>query len=266
MGNLLRDATNWAIRPLNWSLIKQSTPAKIGRVVSMLRPVDGGHSLIRIGGGADGGYLLPDDLAGITACFSPGVGDSSRFELDLERRGIKSFLADASVKGPAPEAAHMDFDAKFLGAWTGGDKITLDDWVASKRSPVTEGDLMLQMDIEGAEYEVLLAASQATLRRFRIITLELHWFERLGQPAACHLISSVLEKLAQEFVPVHLHPNNHARAVLIAGYTLPPLLEVTYLRRDRCLSMEPRREFPHAADRDNVVGKPPLALPRCFYA
>ena len=29
--------------------------------------------LVRLGGNNDGGYLLPNDLEGITACFSPGV-------------------------------------------------------------------------------------------------------------------------------------------------------------------------------------------------
>jgi hypothetical protein len=40
-------------------------------------------------------------------------------------------------------------------------------------------DLILQMDIEGAEWHVLLNVSRDTLRRFRIIVIELHDLERL---------------------------------------------------------------------------------------
>lgn len=45
----------------------------------------------------DGGYLIPDDLEGISACFSPGVDDRATFETSLIARGIPCFLADASV-------------------------------------------------------------------------------------------------------------------------------------------------------------------------
>lgn len=36
--------------------------------------------LIRLGPNGDGGYLVPDDLTGIEACFSPGVCATSEFE------------------------------------------------------------------------------------------------------------------------------------------------------------------------------------------
>lgn len=40
-------------------------------------------AMIRIGEVHDSSYIIPDDLEGITACFSPGVGPSSSFELDV---------------------------------------------------------------------------------------------------------------------------------------------------------------------------------------
>lgn len=33
--------------------------------------------LIRLGGNSGGGYIIPDDLENISACFSPGVSDIS---------------------------------------------------------------------------------------------------------------------------------------------------------------------------------------------
>ena len=53
---------------------------RIGDLVKRLRPVTTEHELIRIGADADGGYLVPNDLSGLTACFSPGVDDIASFE------------------------------------------------------------------------------------------------------------------------------------------------------------------------------------------
>lgn len=252
---------NHLVAPIRWTIVKQSSRNQVERVLSRLHAVDGGHELVRIGGGKDGGYLLPDDLEGVRACFSPGVGGSSDFELDLEHRGIPSFLADASVAGPGPGAAHMDFERKFVGACSIGDTISLDDWVATKSLALPAGDLLMQMDIEGAEYECLLAASRSTLRRFRIIALELHGLDLLEQPFANRMIGATLEKLAVDFLPVHLHPNNIDPIASVSRIKVPPTLEVTYLRRDRVRSMAPRRVYPHPADRDCVLGRPTVALP-----
>lgn len=54
--------------------------------------------------------------------------------------------------------------------------MTLEDWVRTAE-PAREGDgdLMLQMDIEGAEYRNLMATSSSCLKRFRIIILEIHF-------------------------------------------------------------------------------------------
>ena len=80
---------------------RQIDDQKINDIISLLKPYDAGIPLIRVGEDTDGGYLLPDILNDIDYCFSPGVGNSSSFEKSLESYGIKSFLADKSVDGPA---------------------------------------------------------------------------------------------------------------------------------------------------------------------
>lgn len=51
----------------------------------LLSPWHAGHEMIRLGEDRDGGYLVPDDLDGIRACFSPGVDLASHFERDCIR-------------------------------------------------------------------------------------------------------------------------------------------------------------------------------------
>ena len=49
--------------------------------LQLLKPVRSSYPLVRIGGDQDGAYLLPNDLKGIEACFSPGVSYKKSFEL-----------------------------------------------------------------------------------------------------------------------------------------------------------------------------------------
>jgi hypothetical protein len=249
---------------LGWFASKRTPFVDMRRLVDLLRPVDAGWALVRIGANGDGGYLVPDDLDGIAACFSPGVDRQASFENGLAARGILSHLADRSVTAPPPTCVPASFEPVFLGTFDGEGTTTLDSWV-SRHAPADSGDLLLQMDIEGAEYGVIDNAPCALLRRFRIIVVEFHHLDGIGQPFVCRRIGEAIEKLRLDFVPVHLHPNNYAGIVDVGGLPVPPLLEVTFLRKDRCVVTRPRNDFPHPLDCDNVPRKRPAPLPRAWF-
>jgi hypothetical protein len=219
--------------------------------------------LIRIGAPGDGGYLVPNDLLGISACFSPGVSNVATFESDLlDRFGIQSHLADYSVDVPPQNARQKSFEKKFLGAYTSGPYISLDDWVSRHEDGGGSFDLLLQMDIEGAEYESILGASLNVLRRFRIIVCEFHDFHQLGHPSFFKLVRSTLEKIFQSFIPVHIHPNNCGTPRNINGILVPPVFEMTLLRKDRAASRGYAELFPHPLDSKNIPFRPDVPLPR----
>lgn len=152
--------------------------------IRLLQPKPCPQRLIRIGGDGDGAYLIPDDLAGIEACFSPGVYDSKAFEDELASRyGIRSHLCDFSsspeqLKTPLIERLQT-FEPLWLDTRGTPDSVCLDDWVQQHEPAPQHGDLMLQIDIEGSEVRTLLAASEDCLQRFRIIAIELHNLDAL---------------------------------------------------------------------------------------
>ena len=230
----------------------------------MVRPVSSDCDLIRVGGQGDGGYLLPDDLDGIDACFSPGVAATSTFELELARRGIKSFMADASVERPPVSNDMFDFEKKFLGSADADPFMTLGSWV-SRKAPVG-GDLLLQIDIEGSEYDVFLSAERELLKRFRIIVVEFHKLDGLLHEVGYKLIKLTFEKLLQDFAIVHVHPNNARSLVSYKSFQIPPLMEVTFHRRDRLRNIRPTETFPHRLDQKNVQNLADITLPQCWYA
>ena len=237
---------------------------QIRSTISLLRPMDVGLPLIRIGRDFDGGYLVPDDLGGISACFSPGVDTHASFEQDLARRGIACHLADHSVDGPPAGCEDMSFEKRFLGSYESDTHTTLGSWV-DRHTATETGDLLLQMDIEGAEYDVLPGIDPALLKRFRILVVEFHKFDWLAQPFVHRRIRACLEKLARDFVPVHVHPNNNTFLRRIGPLRVPRIIEVTYLRKDRCRALVPQTMIPHPLDRKNVPTNPTVDLPEEWY-
>ncbi len=232
-------------------------------LIGALKPVTTEHPLIRLGPADDGGYLVPDDLQGINACFSPGVSTSSDFELACAKRGMQIYLADYSVDGPATEHEHFHFIKKFVGSTTSQAVMTMDDWARSSQ-PNDTSDLLLQMDIEGCEYETLLSTSDDFLKRCRVIVIEFHRLHELWSRPYFRLASMAFRKLLQTHACVHLHPNNCRSAVRLQGLDMPRVMEFTFLRRDRFTESSPATQFPHLQDADNT-DRPPLVLPQWWY-
>jgi hypothetical protein len=233
-------------------------------LLKTLRPLDPGIELVRIGPDGDGGYLVPNDLEGIAYAFSPGVSTESGFEAVLAERGMQVFLADYSVAGPAVPHPAFVFDKRFVGCLTDERSMTLDDWHAAKLG-ADGSDLLLQMDIEGAEYETLLAASPSLLGKFRIMVIEFHWLPQLWNEPFFAVAARAFHKLLASHDVVHIHPNNCCGSVKSAGLEIPRIAEFTLLRRDRMRGTSFRTTFPHPLDRPNVR-KPPLHLPACWYS
>jgi hypothetical protein len=245
------------------SVSKQAERDSVRRLIAGLHPVVTDVPLVRLGADGDGGYLVPDDLDGVTACFSPGVDDRATFESAVVERRIPCFLADRSVAGPPFENDLITFERKFLGAIDDDDTLTLDSWVGENAPGVS--DLLLQMDIEGSEWIALLNCSPSTLRRFRMIVMEAHDLERLMDKHAFAIIDAVFSRLLQDFLLVHNHPNNFGRSVHVGDVVIPRVLEMTWLRKDRATVIDWARQFPHPLDVANDPRSPDVVLPRTWF-
>jgi Methyltransferase FkbM domain len=212
----------------------------------------------------DGGYLLPDDLKGLTSCFSPGVSFVSGFEVACATLGMNVYMADGSVKSPPDSHPRFHFLENFIGAYSHDEFITMEQWVdLTKPDPKT--DWMLQMDIEGAEYEVLLNLSERLIKRFRIIVIEFHLMDYLFDQLFFLLAESAFRKLLGHHSCVHIHPNNCSSVITADGLELPKTMEFTFHRRDRIQHPEPTTEFPHPFDSQCVPHFKPLNLPSCWF-
>ena len=155
---------------------KETSRDDLLQLLKMQTPIDVGVGLIRVGSMNDGGYLLPNDLSGISKCISPGCDQNASFEDDLLNKfGIASVIIDKAIAKPKELNTSHEYIEKWLGSIDTSEFITLN----SVTGLHSHGDLMLQMDIEGAEYEVLISLSKKELEKFRIILIEFHFLSQL---------------------------------------------------------------------------------------
>jgi hypothetical protein len=241
---------------------KSTDPSALAIFFKKIRPVEY-KNLIRLGGDSDGGYLVPNDFEGIKECYSPGVSLISNFGNELSKLGITCHMADFSVDGPALHNPLFVFKKKFLGPINNDMFIRLDDWISE--TTISNDDLILQMDIEGAEWSVLASTHPIILKKFRIIILEVHSMDDLFDPLIFRQIDDVFTLLKTDFEIVHIHPNNSSQTIHCHGYSVPSVMEFTFLRRDRLKGLQRNYQFPHHLDAPNDPSLPDYPLPDCWF-
>lgn len=229
-------------------VVRQNTRAMLSR----LRPRRTTRPLIRIGGDKDGGYLIPNDFTGIGAVFSPGVDVTASFEEYFLGLGIPCFLMDASVKKPPIAHPLLSFRRSFLGPVSSRDYLSLEDWIMDFTG---RGEFILQLDIEGDEWEVLSKLEPEVLLRFRFIVLELHGLaSKLRKHSSGSYVEKAIEKLTKHHTAVHFHPNNCCGNKDVYGQTVPEVAEITLVRSDVPYLKRRFASLPHVLDRENVPG------------
>jgi len=231
----------------------------------LIWPVTTGYGLIRIGGKADGSYLIPDLLSGIKLCVSPGTCGFIEFERQLGQvYGIPSLLCDPEEDAPPNLPACMRFDRSALSARSGPGLLTFSEWL-TRYGYENACPIILSMDIEGAEVEVLSSLTEAQLRTIRIATIEFHYLHAFHDPSLAEYaasVYSVVERLCRYFDVVNMKPNNNCPYTYTEGdsrYTMYSRIEVTFLNKMMRLH-EPVHispaALPHRLDPANVLHKP----------
>ena len=227
-----------------------------------LKPVSIKEGLIRIGAQGDGGYLIPNCLDDIEACFSPGVAETADFENDLfNKYEIKSHLADFSVEKEPLVNENFSFTKKYIDIYQSDENIRLIDWIKSYEKNYLDNDYILQMDIENAEWRVLYDLQIEDIIRFRIMVIEFHGFAtRLLQPVSFGLVDALFRKILDHFSVVHIHPNNCCPVSIKDDVKIPDTVEITFLRKDYINESDKEIIFPHPLDKKNVFEKDDIIM------
>lgn len=221
----------------------------VQEVIRQLAPMSvAGWEKVRIGGDGDGGYVMLDPGCGGIA-YSLGVSPHSPWDLEMAEHGFKVYQYDASIDEQPDAHPNLFFHKYFVsGVRNDGIYKTLDRIIA-ENGHQGETDIILQMDVEGAEWEVLRHIRRETMMRFKQIVFEFHDIGILANRY------SVLRKLRETHTPVHFHYNNNTpRCSYLPGpgfiYS-EGAVEVSCVRNDALLFSECGDYFPTPLDQRN---------------
>ena len=205
-----------------------------------------GLELARLGGPGDGGYVMPDPGRGGVA-YSLGIADNVSWDLDMASRGFELYQYDGSVDGVPVEHPAFHFEKYFIG----GQPELPAGWknlpaLISENGHAGREDLILQIDIEGSEWDVFASLGDETLRSFRQIIVELHLPP--NELGLLPLRNAVLRLLNIHHQAVHVHVNNNATSMVLGNEAFWTVIEVSYLRRDDFKFLPSSMRYPTSLD------------------
>jgi len=160
----------------------------------------------RFGSANDGGYLMCENLVEpIDVAYSYGIGSNADWDCEVSRRyhiTVNQYDCFDPAR-PTCDGGTFVFHNECIGNRTEqrGSRFfdTLENQI--RKNGDTGQRLIIKMDIEGAEWDALLATSDELLATIPQIAMEMHSY---NDPK----ILEVLRKLKRNFYLVNLHFNN----------------------------------------------------------
>jgi methyltransferase FkbM-like protein len=241
-------------------LMETTTPftGEFREMMAPLVPHLGATRKVRVGNTEDGAYVMIDDFGGIEQALSLGVGKEVAWDLAIAGKGIPVLQFDPSIAGPSINHPLFQFHRKAL---VGVISDPAREVLLSSVIPAGQGaNLLLKMDIEGAEWEVLDATKTEELARFRQVVIEFHDLDRYRQPQWRARARRVFEKLAATHRLVHVHGNNFNTTFAGGSRECPRDLEMTFALASHYELSPSGEHFPGPLDRPNKAGMPDYKL------
>lgn len=163
-------------------------------------------TLKRFGSANDGGYLMCENLIEpIDAAYSYGVGPNDDWGCDVSRRyGVPVHQYDCfDPARPACDGGALVFHDECVGDGSASKDSRSFDTLENqiRNNGQTAQRVIIKMDIEGAEWDALLATPDELLALIPQIATEMHGHD---DPK----IVEVLRKLNRHFYLVNVHFNN----------------------------------------------------------
>ncbi len=232
------------------------------KLFEKLYPVATDIELLRFGGNSDGSYIVPLLDFGYDGVVSPGVGQSFEFEKAIAGNDCRVVLIDGTVGQPQNLPPGFVFLQKMLGSSTNPERNQISIKEVTNQYFPTSRSLVLQMDIEGGEYEVLNSINEDDLIPFATILVEFHHLHKLYEGLSWNSeIKRAIQIFDRDFILIHTHPNNAGGFFLWKFRKLPKVVETTWVRRSLVGEVHGQAKLPHPLDRRNDTLLEDLSYP-----
>ncbi len=251
--------------------------------LNLLKIYDTEFNKVRIGPKYDGGYILLDEfIKKKNSLISLGVGNDVAFDLDfLEKNNYsKAYLFDktSNIKS---KKKNLFFYKKNVSSFTSiKDKVIGINSILKK----FQRRIILKMDIEGNEWHTLENLDDGNLSRISQMIIEFHlihididmgvlskkyspYFSKfylnnynLINQNLFEKYYKIFKKLNKYFYIFHIHPNNSIKKIDIENFSIPPLLEISFINKKCVRSARLTKnkfpiknlDFPNKVDRSDI--------------
>lgn len=188
-----------------------------------------GYELVRIGRDYDGGYVFLDDFERTSLAYSFGISDDVSCDMGLAERGIEVWCFDHTIDYLPQYKKGLHFIKNGIaGKDMESEKLLSIETILKNNNHLNSKDIILKMDVEGAEYDFIQTISTEVINKFSQMTFEFH--EILSLPK--EKILSTFEKINRTHQAIWCHANNCGDVGMAKDILMPNLLEITFVRKD----------------------------------
>lgn len=229
------------------------------RSILIVRGVEGSKKLIRVGRNYDGGYIMLNDFSKDMHAYSFGIADDVSWEKQIASFGIKVFMYDHTISRLPYDITGGKFFRIGISGTDNADGKTLSMLtILEKTGDIKSDNLILKMDVEGAEWDFILNTPSDILENFLQISIEFHSLFAWGEQER---ILAALSKLNQTHQVIWVHGNNAGDAYKAHELLLPELMEATFVNRKKYKFFSYDTYYiPTCLDMPNLPGRRDLIL------
>lgn len=228
---------------------------KIQATLNYLAPNQYLGKIKRVGGKADGSYVVPIEMLNKnTYLLSGGIEDNNKFEIYVASRGITGIQIDNSITSPPQNHINLKFLNATLGDFDKSGHVSLE---ALMNKVPRNKKILIKIDIEGGEIEALGSLSTKNLKRIDCLVMELH---NLGSITSKNdKIYNLLNRLHNANLrSIFIQANNACLTYTLSGTLIPDNIEITYVKKHK--TSKPSITYIHSIKKLTTKNKPNLSL------
>lgn len=203
---------------------------KVKEMLQLIKPMKPvGAKKCRIGSNSDGGYVMLPPKKGIAYSF--GISNYAPWDSCISKMGFHVFQYDGTISAPPEDNDYIHFHQyNISGADTPEPGYKNIQTIISDLGHEDQNDIILQIDIEGAEWEVFNNIDEKIMNKFSQIIVEFHSVIDFRSDSIKYHINA-LKKIYNTHQSIHYHINNFSTLALFPGFNIGNSIEVSYVRR-----------------------------------
>lgn len=234
-------------------LFKEYFPIEYAQKIHSLFPIHevNNTTLCRVGKIGDGGYVMAGNFPKKGIAYSIGISTDISWDKAMLELGLSDiYMYDHTIDGLPEDNDGYHWEKKgIIGTYDASSQelITL-DMMIKQNNHCKESEMILKIDVEGAEWEVFANIEMDLLGKFSQIVVEFHDVCNIDN---LPLKIKALTNINKTHVPVHVHGNNWKDYICCRDFCLPDALEVSYVNKNIYDVTPKSKFFPTAIDQPN---------------